>query len=204
MPERPLSRIASPTELARVPANEGPPALMQQKRNHLAVLPKPCESLEARAGATFARTRKKVPPPARGHEGRGGPHAVTHDNRRGWHTCCRGQRGNLYRARASFTRKSGLHRALRGWSRRRTRPSSVQKLRDAEGSDGRARLVTINTTSLIFLDGHVPRQDRRSLRRRDSRRSGDIITIELPHEQNSPHSAAQLSSVERVASAASA
>jgi len=34
---------------------------MQQKRNHLAVLPKPCETLEARAGATFARTRKKVP-----------------------------------------------------------------------------------------------------------------------------------------------
>ena len=32
---------------------------MQQKRNHLAVLPKPSKHLEARAGAIFARTRKK-------------------------------------------------------------------------------------------------------------------------------------------------
>ena len=63
MPERPLCRIASSTELARVPANERPPVLMQQKRNHLAVLPKPCKTLEARAGAIFARTRKKVPLP---------------------------------------------------------------------------------------------------------------------------------------------
>jgi hypothetical protein len=59
-------RIALPTELARVPADERPLIVMQQKRNPLAVPPKPCKNLEARAGAIFARTRKKVLMPENG------------------------------------------------------------------------------------------------------------------------------------------